>query len=198
MNVTFVVEGEKFTEKKKIFAAQSAYFSTLLYDDDAETTQKEITLNVPLKAFKELLEFTKTGRMSLTDMEMKDVLDILSLTHEYSFEALESRICEYLFDVLSLENCCAILDAARLYSFDELRDDCITFMDRHAAKVLREDGFKTLSQDSLCSLLERDSFYAPEIDIFKAVNDWYKSNPNADIQVNKTKYNFASNHKLVQ
>lgn len=190
-DVTFVVGGEKIPAHKMILAAQSSYFRALLYGGLAETTQKEIELDVPIEAFKALLEFMYSGRMSLAKMNMKDVLDILSLTHEYGFEALELRICKHLMVVLSLDNCCVILENAILYSFDVLRDACITFMDRHANKILDQDAFKTLSQDSLCSLLERDSFFAPEIKIFEAVNDWYKSNPNADIQVNGKKYNFC-------
>lgn len=34
----------------------------------------------------------------------------------------------------------------------------------------------------MCGLLERNSFFAPEVQIFVAVNDWCKHNSNADIE----------------
>lgn len=189
---TFVVEGVVFTIQKNILAAQSSYFHAMLYGGFAETTQKEIYLNIPISAFKALLEFVYTGRMSLAKMKLKDVLDILSMTHEYGLEKLTMCICNYLLVALSLENCCVILDTAKLYSFEELYDACLTFIDQNATKVLAKSTFKTLSKDSLCSILQRDSFFAPEIDIFKAVNGWCQNNPSADIQLNERQFCFKS------
>lgn len=54
-------------------------------------------------------------------------------------------------------------------------------MDQNAVNLLTHESFKTLSQDSLCSLLHRDSFFAPEVQIFVAVNDWAKHNGRSDI-----------------
>lgn len=34
----------------------------------------------------------------------------------------------------------------------------------------------------MCGILARDSFFAPEVQIFEAVNDWCKHNRNADIE----------------
>lgn len=72
---------------------------------------------------------------------------------------------------------------ARLYTIETLSDHCMTFMDGIATEMLTSSNFKTLSQDTLCTLLERDSFFAPEVEIFKAVNEWYNNNPDADIEV---------------
>lgn len=37
-------------------------------------------------------------------------------------------------------------------------------------------------QDALRELLQRDTFYAPEVEIFRAVWKWAKANPECDIQ----------------
>lgn len=68
-----------------------------------------------------------------------------------------------------------------LYNLKSLSDVCHTFMDQNAVPLLTHDTFKSLSQDSLCSLLRRDSFFAPEVQIFVAVNDWAKHNGRAKI-----------------
>lgn len=182
-DVVFVVEGSRLPAHKIVLAARSQYFRALLFNGLAETTQNEIELKVPLEAFKALLDYIYTGCMSLTKMKEENILDSLGLANQYGFETLELAISSYLTNSLSLKNCCAILDAARLYSLDTLSDVCMTFMDRNSTELLTSPTFKTLSQYSLCSLLERDSFFAPEVQIFNAVYDWCKNNPNADIEV---------------
>lgn len=56
-------------------------------------------------------------------------------------------------------------------------------MDLNATDILKHETFKTLSQDSLCGLLERDSFFAPEVTIFVAVEDWCKNNTDVNPEV---------------
>lgn len=182
-DVTFVVENTKIPAHRVLLAARSSYFRAMLYGGLAESTQNEIQLKVPLEAFRALLEYIYTGHMSLLQMKEENILDTLGLANQYGFEALEIAISSYLKKNLSLQNCCAILDAARLYGLETLSTVCMTFMDRHSAELLKHSSFRTLSQSSLCSLLERDSFFAPEVDIFTAVYDWCQNNPNADTEV---------------
>lgn len=183
-DIEFIVENTKLPAHKTILAARSSYFRALFYGGLAESTQSEIKLSVPLEAFKALLGFIYNGRISLANLKEECLLDTLGLANQYGFESLELSISTYLTYNLSLENCCAILDAAGLYSLEWLRSVCMTFMDRNAESLLKHDTFKTLSQDSLCGLLERDSFFAPEVEIFNAVHDWCKHNQQADIEVN--------------
>lgn len=182
-DVVFVVEGVKLAAHKILLASRSSYFRALLYGGLAESTQSEIILKVPLEAFKALLNYIYTGCMSLVKMKEETILDSLGLANQYGFETLELAISAYLTNNLSLKNCCAILDAARLYSLENLSDVCMTFMDRNSTDLLNSNSFKTLSQDSLCTLLERDSFFAQEVVIFNAVHNWCKRNPDADIPV---------------
>lgn len=58
-------------------------------------------------------------------------------------------------------------------------------MDLNATDILKHETFKTLSQDSLCGLLERNSFFAPEVSIFVAVEDWCKNNSDVDPEVSE-------------
>lgn len=59
--------------------------------------------------------------MSLSQMKEENILDTLGLANQYGFTELELAISDYLRQVLSLDNVCAILDAARYlikhYSF---------------------------------------------------------------------------------
>ncbi|XP_037027772.1 BTB/POZ domain-containing protein 9 [Bradysia coprophila] len=181
-DVTFIVEEHKIPAHRVILAARSEYFRALLYGGLSESTQHDIRLEIPLEAFKCLLGYIYSGFLSLSQMKEENILDTLGLANQYGFSELELAISEYLRQILSLENGCAILDAARLYSLDTLINVCHTFMDRNATAMLVHESFKNLSQESLCGLLKRDSFFAPEVIIFGAVSNWCKVNQTTDIE----------------
>ncbi|EAA04434.4 AGAP006714-PA [Anopheles gambiae str. PEST] len=200
-DVTFIVEGQRIPAHRVILAARSEYFRALLYGGLQETKQHEITLNIPLMAFRCLLKYIYSGSMSLMQMKEEHLLDTLGLANQYGFADLEMAISDYLRQVLSLGNVCAILDAARLFALDGLTAVCHSFMDRNAADILQHESFRHLSLDSLCSLLLRDSFFAREVEIFQAVFDWCRCNadtvPNVDVVVGKVRFELMSLEELL-
>ncbi|XP_072390147.1 BTB/POZ domain-containing protein 9 isoform X1 [Diabrotica undecimpunctata] len=185
-DVTLVVEGQKLNAHKVILAARSDYFRALLYGGMKESTQNEILLpDAPLKAFKVLLKYIYTGHMFLTTLEEDVILDTLGLAHQYGFQDLETAISDILRQLLALNNVCAILDAAHLYGLDNLVKVCHNFLDMHASEILTQEYFIQLSQASLVELLQRDSFFAPEVEIFRGVCNWCKANEDKDDLVMK-------------
>lgn len=75
-DVTIVVAGQKFRSHKVILATRSEYFRALLFGGMKESMQSEIELNASsLPAFKGLLKYIYTGRMSLTN-ERDEVSDL--------------------------------------------------------------------------------------------------------------------------
>lgn len=142
----------------------------------------EIKLKVPLAAFKHVLRYIYTGSVSLQQMNYEIIFDLLSLAHEYKIEELVSTIPTYLMKNLTVENCCAAFDAACLYDLTSLKKVSLHFIDQNSSQVISTDEFRNLRQSSLCTLLERDSFYASEVDIFRAMLDWLKCNQNVDYE----------------
>lgn len=180
-DVTLIVEGHKLSAHKVILAARSDYFRALLYGGLKESTQNEIVLpDAPLKAFKVLLKYIYTGNMFLSALKEDVILDTLGLAHQYGFQALETDISEILRQLLALRNVCAVLDTARLYGLETLVKVCHLFLDRHASEILTHESFVQLSQASIVELLQRDSFFAPEVEIFKGVCSWCKINDDKD------------------
>ncbi|XP_050073004.1 BTB/POZ domain-containing protein 9 [Anopheles maculipalpis] len=200
-DVMFIVEKQRIPAHRVILAARSEYFRALLYGGMQETKQDEITLHIPLTAFKSLLKYIYSGSMSLVNMKEEHLLDTLGLANQYGFADLEMAISDYLRQVLSLSNVCAILDAARLFALDGLTSVCYTFMDRNAAEILQHESFRNLSLDSLSSLLMRDSLFAREVEIFQAVFDWCRSNAdsveNVDVVVEKVRFALMSLEELL-
>lgn len=183
-DVTFIVDDEKLFAHKYILAMRSSsYFHGLLFGGLAESTQREIKLEVPLEAFKAILKYMYTGCMSLNEMGYECILGVIDLAEQYGLESLKLTISSYLTRIVSKESCCKLLNAANKYNLQTLSNQLMAFMDCNATLLLTSADFQILSQDSLCALLERDSFSAQEIEIFKAVVKWYENNPSADIQV---------------
>uniref|UniRef100_A0A182LWK1 BTB/POZ domain-containing protein 9 n=1 Tax=Anopheles culicifacies TaxID=139723 RepID=A0A182LWK1_9DIPT len=200
-DVTFIVENQRIPAHRVILAARSEYFRALLYGGMQETKQDEITLHIPLMAFKSLLKYIYSGSMSLVHMKEEHLLDTLGLANQYGFADLEVAISDYLRQVLSLSNVCAVLDAARLFALDGLTTVCHSFMDRNASDILQHESFRNLSLDSLSSLLLRDSFFAREVEIFQAVYDWCRCNAdngqNVDVIVEKVRFALMSLEELL-
>ncbi|XP_055298946.1 BTB/POZ domain-containing protein 9-like [Sitodiplosis mosellana] len=176
-DVTFVVENIKIPAHKTILSLRSPYFHSLIFGGFAEEKQAEIKLEVPLGAFKVILKYIYTGRLSLANLECEEIIAIYDLVNQYGFDTLKNTILKYLTINLTLENCVSILNAAHLYSLDDLQAACMKFMDFNSTELLEHDSFKELPSTSLCILLKRDTFYAPEIDIFKAICNWSTYNP---------------------
>lgn len=182
-DVTFIVENIKIPAHKTILMMRSPYFVYLLNGHFVEATQSEIKLQVPLDAFKLVLRYIYTGQTSLAGLEVDQIIDVFSLADLYEFESLKKPISKYSVSNISMSNCCAFLDAASLYTIDALQNACLAFMDRSSMDLLNHEMFRKISTTSLCILLKRDSFYAPEIDIFKAIKSWSTNNTGADIKV---------------
>ncbi|XP_025116801.2 BTB/POZ domain-containing protein 9 isoform X2 [Bubalus kerabau] len=179
-DVTFVVEKKRFPAHRVILAARCQYFRALLYGGMRESQpEAEIPLqDTTAEAFTMLLKYIYTGRATLTDEKEEVLLDFLSLAHKYGFPELEDSTSEYLCTILNIQNVCMTFDVASLYSLPKLTCMCCMFMDRNAQEVLSSEGFLSLSKTALLNIVLRDSFAAPEKDIFLALLNWCKHNSN--------------------
>ncbi|GAB1300828.1 BTB/POZ domain-containing protein 9 [Apodemus speciosus] len=155
-----------------------SYWRALLYGGMRESQpEAEISLqDTTAEAFTMLLRYIYTGRATLTDEKEEVLLDFLSLAHKYGFPELEDSTSEYLCTILNIQNVCMTFDVASLYSLPKLTCMCCMFMDRNAQEVLASDGFLSLSKTALLNIVLRDSFAAPEKDIFLALLNWCKHN----------------------
>ncbi|XP_055299678.1 BTB/POZ domain-containing protein 9-like isoform X2 [Sitodiplosis mosellana] len=182
-DVSFIVENTEIPAHKMILSLRSSYFHSLFCGGFAEAKQAEIKLEVPLDAFKAILKYIYTGCLSLAALESHQIIEIYDLAEQYGFDTLNKIILEYLTVNLTSDNCVSILNAAYLYSLDDLQAACMNFIDFNSTELLDHDTFNALSLTSLCTVLKRDTFYALEIDIFRAICNWSTNNPDTDIKV---------------
>lgn len=182
-DVTLIIEGQRFEAHKVILAARSHYFRGLLFSGLKESTQREVELkDGSLVAFKKLLKYIYTGRLSFGGCKEEVILETLWLTHLYGFTELESSIFLCLKEILSIMNVCLIFDAALCYKLDSLTKICCEYMDKHAVELINHESVLQLSSHAMNQLIARDSFHAAEIEIFLAVQKWIKANPGLDAE----------------
>ena len=104
------------------------------------------------------------------------ILHLLGLTNKYDFAMLQQAIITYLKATLSGSNVCYVYNVASFYQLKDLCSACSAFVDLHALEVMKSEGFLSLSQSVLTDLVHRDSFFAPELDIYHGVVRWMKHN----------------------
>ncbi|CAM2718263.1 unnamed protein product [Rotaria socialis] len=175
-DVELIIESEHFFAHRTILAARSEYFRALLYGGLREPQHDNHAIEIKeckAAAFKILLRYIYTGQINLAKETEDTLLDLLGLVHQYGFEQLESSLSMYIQSILSLSNVCIIYDAACLYELNNLREHCALFIDSHAKEIITTNEFLALSPEALSSVVSRDSFFYPEIDIFYAIKNWH-------------------------
>ena len=103
-------------------------------------------------------------------------LDLLGLSNKYDFSTLQQSVTAYLKATFNVGNVCLVYNVASYYQQRELGSACCTFVDMHASEVMKSDGFLSLSQLALRELISRDSFYAPEMEIYHGIVHWMEHN----------------------
>uniref|UniRef100_A0A915MFX6 Methyltransferase HEMK2 n=1 Tax=Meloidogyne javanica TaxID=6303 RepID=A0A915MFX6_MELJA len=164
-DLTLIVEDQRFPVHRVILAARSIYFHAMLFCGMRETNENEITLvDTPADAFKALLKYIYTGKLQLKSLKLDLVLDMLGLVHKYGFSDLEETIPEFL----------------KHYSIECLMTTCLDFIDNCATELLGTQAFIDLPAQALVKILSRNSFCAPEIEIFNAVKQWIETHPDEE------------------
>ncbi|KAK6755506.1 hypothetical protein RB195_014088 [Necator americanus] len=177
-DVIFIVDGEKFPAHKVLLAARSEYFRALLYGGLKESDEGEIILEeTNVFAFRILLRYIYTAKLTLLEYKEEQVMEILGLAHKYGFVKLQNAIADYLKAILNNKNLCTIFNISQLYCLNDLTEYCLVFADQNASEVLTTQGFLQLSLNAVTQLIARDSFCASEIDIFCAIREWVKARP---------------------
>lgn len=152
-------------------------FRGMFFGGMRESKSSEVYLHdTSAEPFRALLKYVYCGEIELNTLSFELVIDVLGLVHKYSFGDLENAIAEYLKSVLTAENVCMIYAAAYLYSMNNLIAFCVDYCDENATQTLNSPEFNQLSVNALSYLIGRNSFCAPELEIFHAVRRWIEMN----------------------
>ncbi|KAJ3646549.1 hypothetical protein Zmor_024133 [Zophobas morio] len=177
-DVVLIANEKRLPAHKAVLAVRSEYFDKLLFGGLQESSQKEIQLNdaSSSEAFELFLEYMYTDSISIAPKNIDLSLEVLILAHKYCMEDLQNTLIIKLVEAVDLDKIATILNISNMYRFNVLKEACLMFLDSNALDFLRNFDVSELSQESIIEILKRDTFYAPETELFKTVVKWRERN----------------------
>ncbi|XP_050434184.1 BTB/POZ domain-containing protein 9-like [Adelges cooleyi] len=197
-DVVLVVDEKRFHAHRSVLASRSDYFSALLFGDHKDSRLKE----VPIKegsatSVNVLLKYIYSGRVDLSTLESKVIVELLILSNVYRFSNLQFSLSEYLLSKIDEHNASSLFVVALYYQIKELEIESLNFIDIHALDVLQSEDSLSLTPEALLLILNRDMVYANDLDIFRAVCRWIKKKKDEIDAEAKTKILSAVRYQLM-
>jgi len=143
-SVTLIAEDRQLPAHKEILALRSPVFRAMFAHWTQETARREISIpDLPASAVSELLRFIYTDSCSEGALEtLGDQL--LAAADKYQVERLR-QLCEVeLANSLSIENAAERLALAEMHAAEQLKEECVEFVARHAEEVMKTPGWSRL------------------------------------------------------
>ena len=109
-----------------------------------------------------------------TDLSEDIALDVLKIAHQYQVQRCFRYCSEFIKDFIGSNNVCCILEHALLYEDTMLIEESLEYIDSNALEVMHSEGFRNIRPKTLELILKGNTFFAPELDILKAADDWAK------------------------
>ncbi|XP_050431139.1 BTB/POZ domain-containing protein 9-like [Adelges cooleyi] len=197
-DVVLVVDIKRFPAHRAVLASRSDYFSGLLRSGYEEAHKKVVTINEGSPtSIKELLKYIYFGKMNLRVLESNVILELLILSNIWRFTNLQFSLSEYLCNHINVDSVSALFVVAFYYQLKELEVASINFIEIHALDVLQSEDSQSLSAEALVLILSRNTAYANELNIFRAVCQWIKKNQDHLHPGDKTKILSAVRYQLM-
>jgi hypothetical protein len=139
-----------------------------------ETRQNQITLNdISSNGLKLILDFIYTGELKLNLDNLNDLLSVI--THLQVKDAF--KLCEeYLYEILTLENCIDLLNLVDIFSLEQVKTYIYNYILKNFYKLTETNQIK-FTHEQLAQILKSNKLKLyPEIKIFNLVCKWTSSN----------------------
>ncbi|XP_050426587.1 uncharacterized protein LOC126836909 [Adelges cooleyi] len=173
------VNGEKLAAHRSVLASRSKFFDRLLYGDFKETYESHVQISeAPVSLFKIILKYIYSGRINLSGVEGREVFELLKISDYFDIPNLKLSLHEYLQRSFNVQNVCSFFAMARLYQYKELQVESLNLIENNVLDILKSEDFLSLTSGALQDILNRDTFYADELVIFREVCRWINNNQN--------------------
>lgn len=175
-DLTLVIEGQDVPVNRSILAARSEYFHALLFNGMKESSLDKVELpSTKLRPFKMLLKFIYSGKLQLNNLSADELSDLLITARIFCFNRMVRDISTYLRLHINKDNVWSLYKAAKLFNLDQLCTACERFFDKNAESILQHEDFMHLDTEEVCEMIRRDSFFATEQTILRAVCNYYSN-----------------------
>lgn len=176
-DLTLVIEQQDVKVNRSLLAARSEYFHALLFNGMKETSLNRIELpTAELSSFRSILRFIYSGKLPLGDQTSVELADLLVAARYFCLDKLVCDIALYLRLHINKSNVWLLYRVAKLHHIDQLSEACVRFFDKNAEAILQHDDFNNLYVEELKEMVSRDSFYASEKAILRAICVYYRNN----------------------
>ncbi len=98
------------------------------------------------------------------------------MADRFALITLKDTLGNSLVPLVTLDNVLTFFAYADVYQVKHLLDKCLCLIDENSSSILKLDGFCSLISSTVQRIISRDTFVAPEVDIFKAVVQWTAHN----------------------
>ena len=182
-DVTFILsDGVAIPTNRLMLAIRSQYFATMFRENNSE----EIFLECDSKIFQLLLDYIWQGKVTFSNLELHQILELLENACLMNLERLVENIQNYVSHLLDsveleLEESWTLLDfCANSSRFEELLNSVLKFIDLNFKMLTifsSKKNFLKLSADAIFTLLENKNRTLPEVDIFNLLALWLENQP---------------------
>ncbi|XP_037926856.1 kelch-like protein 17 [Hermetia illucens] len=172
-DVCLEVGGETIHAHKVVLASVSPYFYAMFNDDMRERTQENVTLHdVDATALRQLIDYTYTGEITITEDNVQVLLPASSLLQ---IQSVREACCKFLLRQLHPSNCLGIRSFADAHSCKELHTRSHKYALQNFQQVVGTEEFLLLPFDEVRDLISNNQLnICSEEKVFLAVLNWVK------------------------
>ncbi|XP_021360262.1 kelch-like protein 25 [Mizuhopecten yessoensis] len=170
-NLTLIVGGEKMTCSRDKLSSTSDYFKAMFESNMRESTSDCISLEqVDPEAMRIILDFLVTGRLDLTQENVHIVTEAACM---FQIKLVVDECCDLMYDLLSDDNCLAIISLTHTFALDELFNKAKRHCLWYFSEVVKTSNFVDIDIHLLCQILsERKLVVKSEMKVFDAIERW--------------------------
>ncbi|XP_052807423.1 BTB/POZ domain-containing protein 6-like isoform X1 [Mya arenaria] len=154
---------------KNILSSRSPVFYTMFCGPLQESSAVIEIPDVDTIIFKQFLRFLYTKSC---DVNADSVMYLIYLSKKYDVPSLQNTCREFLKKGFNVENVCTILGQALHFQEVDLQRDCLNFISKKTAKVLKSVSFLSLPPSTVELILQEESLKCYEIDVYFALKAW--------------------------
>ncbi len=155
---------------KYVLAISSPVFYAMFYGSLSDANSQDVNIeDCDGDSLLEMLRYFYCDEIHLTT---ENVFGTLYLAKKYVVPHLEEQCVFFLEKNLDADNALDIVPQAQVLNEEQLQERCWDIIDCRTTQVLESCSFTDISKDLLKNVLQRDTLWAEEIDIFKAILKW--------------------------
>ncbi|XP_055351477.1 BTB/POZ domain-containing protein 6-A-like [Paramacrobiotus metropolitanus] len=162
-----------FEAHKNILAMHSSAFRNMLYRIFPDSYDGSIPIDIPdftPDAFANLLSYMYTDEAE--NLSPDNVFDTMKCADKYDVAPLVLACADEIVSQLNVTNCLSTLEQAVQCHAGYIVEECLNLLDEKAEEILRSEHFTNIRQDTLRTILQRNTLSADEGVIFLAMESW--------------------------